>query len=194
MRVSLVSRMIDRQQPDFSARSLTGYHPVGTSQRDMTRTKKILTSAFSLLLLVGVVAPAGAKCVFKKSCTRNAFKCFQPKGTCSEDVSGDGSQTLCWSDGARISSASGVTTILGRKGKPCVTGTIQQATTGESEVAYVRHGKTWVLRNNLDGTRSFVGPKGKVDTYSQDDFRSGITCGRLPVFGAGSACTPCMCQ
>ena len=56
----------------------------------MTRTKKILISSFSLPLLLGVVAPAGAKCVFKKSCTRNAFKCFQPKGSCSQDVSSDG--------------------------------------------------------------------------------------------------------
>ena len=160
----------------------------------MTRTKKILISSLSLPLLLGVVAPAGAKCVFKKSCTRNAFKCFQPKGSCSQDVSSDGSETLCWSNGARISSGPGVTTILGRKGKPCVTGTIQQATTGESEVAYVRHGKTWTLRNNLDGTRSFICPNGKVETYTADDFRSGIACGHIPVFGAGSACTPGTCQ
>ena len=160
----------------------------------MTRTKKILISSLSLPLLLGVVAPAGAKCVFKKSCTRNAFKCFQPKGGCSQDVSSDGSETLCWSNGARISSASGTTTILGRKGKPCVTGTIQQATTGESEVAYARHGKTWVLRNNSDGTRSFICPNGKVETYTADDFRSGIACGHIPVFGAGSACAPGTCQ
>ena len=160
----------------------------------MTRTQKILASSFSMLLLLGAGAPAGAKCVFKKSCTRNAFKCFQPKGSCSEELSSDGSETLCWSNGARIASGPGVTTILGRKGKPCVTGTIQQATTGESEVAYVRHGKTWVLRNNLDGTRSFICPNGKVETYSQDDFRTGITCGHVPVFGAGAACTPGTCQ
>jgi hypothetical protein len=160
----------------------------------MTHTQKVLTSSFSLLLLLAVVAPAGAMCVFKKSCTRKAFKCFRPKGTCSQDVSDAGSETLCWSNGARISSASGVTTILGRKGKPCVTGTLQQASTGESEVAYVRHGKTWVLRNNFDGTRSFICPDGKVETYSTDDFRSGIACGHIPVFGAGGACTPGTCE
>src|SRR5215471_8457731 len=194
MRVSLVSRMIDRQQPTFSSRFLTRAPPERYVTRDMTRTKKILISSLSLPLLLGVVAPAGAKCVFKKSCTRNAFKCFQPKGSCSQDVSSDGSETLCWSNGARISSGPGVTTILGRKGKPCVTGTIQQATTGESEVAYVRKGKTWVLRNNLDGTRSFVCPNGKVETYTADNFRSGITCGRIPVFAAGSACRPGSCE
>jgi hypothetical protein len=77
---------------------------------------------------------------------------------------------------------------------PCVTGTLQQASTGELEVAYVRHGKTWVLRNNFDGTRSFICPNGKVETYSTDDFRSGIACGHIPVFGAGGACTPGTCQ
>src|SRR5262245_65626414 len=105
MRVSLVSRMIDRQQPDFSSRSLTRYHPRGTSPRDMTRTKKILISSFSLLLLLGAVAPAGAKCVFKKSCTKNVFKCFQPKGSCSQDVSSDGSEKLYGAHGVRHSKA-----------------------------------------------------------------------------------------
>ena len=159
----------------------------------MTLTKKVLTSSFSLLLLVAAGAPADAKCVFKKSCTRNAFKCFQPKGTCSQDASSEGSDTLCWADGARISSASGVTTVRGKRGRPCVTGTIQQGSGGESEVAYVRKGKTFVLRNNLDGTRSFVCPSGKVETYTADDFRSGIACGHIPVFGAGSTCAAGTC-
>ena len=75
-----------------------------------------------------------------------------------------------------------------------LTGTIQQGAEGESEVAYVRNGKTWVLRNNPDGTRSFVCPNGKVETYTVDDFRSGIACGHVPVFAAGSACTPGTCQ
>jgi len=101
---------------------------------------------------------------------------------------------VCWANGAKISSVGGVTTILGKRGKPCLTGTILVDPTGGSEVSYVRNGKTWVLRNNADGTRSFICPNGKVETYSTDDFRSGIACGHIPVFGAGSACTPGTCE
>jgi hypothetical protein len=160
----------------------------------MHPTKKSLTLRLALFLLLAIAVPAGAKCVFRKSCTKKAFKCFQPHGTCSQELSDEGSSTVCWANGAKISSTSGVTTILGKHGGPCLTGTIQLEPTGESEVAYVRHGKTWVLRNNLDGTRSFVCPSGKVETYTADDFRSGIACGHIPVFGAGSACTPGTCE
>jgi len=157
----------------------------------MYDTKKLLMSSLALLLAIAVGQSAAAKCAFRKSCTRKAFKCFQPKGSCTQDMSGGGS--ICWADGARLSSASGVTTVLGRKGKPCITGTVQQGSAGESEVAYTRKGKTYVLRNNLDGTRSFVCPSGKVETYTVDDFRAGIACGHIPVFGAGTACAPGTC-
>src|SRR5262245_47211713 len=155
---------------------------------------RVFTWSLALLLVLGIGAPAGAKCVFKKSCARKAFACFRPKGPCNQDTSTDGSATLCWKNKASITSASGAITVLGRKGKACLTGTIQQGTGGESEVAYTRGGKTWVLRNNLDGTRSFVCPNGKVETYTADEFRSGIACGRIPVFAAGSACTSGSCE
>src|SRR5262245_13069100 len=120
----------------------------------MFSTKKLLISSLALLLFVAVGPPAaGAKCVFRKSCTRKAFKCFQPKGSCTQDTSDEGPAAICWANGARLSSASGTTTALGRKGKPCITGTTEQGPAGESEVAYVRNGKTYVLRNNFDGTR-----------------------------------------
>ena len=160
----------------------------------MPSTKKSHTLRFALVFLLAIAVPAGAKCVFKKSCTKKAFKCFQPRGACSADIATDGSETLCWANGAQIASGPGVTTILGKRGRPCLTGTIQQGAEGESEVAYARNGKTWVLRNNPDGTRSFVCPNGKVETYTVDDFRSGIACGHVPVFAAGSACTPGTCQ
>src|SRR5262245_8461972 len=117
----------------------------------MPPTKTSAMSCFVLLLALGAAVPASAKCVFRKSCTRNAFKCFQPRGTCSLETTADGSAKLCWANKASISSASGVTTILGKRGRPCITGTIQRGSGGESEVAYVRNSKTWVLRNNLDG-------------------------------------------
>src|SRR5262249_4006486 len=165
-------------------------HLACSSHHDMTRTQKIMT----LLLLLGVVAPAGAKCVFKKSCTRKAFKCFQPKGACTGALADEGSSAVCWPNGSKISAGATGITVLGRKGKPCLTGTVLLEPTGESEVSFVRHGKTWVLRNNTDGTRSFVCPNGKVETYTADDFRSGIACGHIPVFGAGSSCAPGTCQ
>src|SRR5262245_33591612 len=114
----------------------------------MTHMKKVLTSSFLLLPLLVIGAPAGAKCVFKKSCTRKAFKCFQPKGACTQALSDEGSSAVCWANGAKISSVGGVSTILGKRGKPCLTGTILVDPTGGSEVSYVRNGKTWVLRNN----------------------------------------------
>jgi len=160
----------------------------------MFSTKNLLISPLALLLVVALGHPAaGAKCPFRKSCTRKAFKCFQPKGSCTQDTPDAGPASICWANGARLSSASGTTTVLGRKGKPCTTGTTQQGSGGESEVAYVRNGKTYVLRNNLDGTRSFVCPSGKVETYTVEDFRAGIACGHIPVFGAGVACAPGSC-
>jgi len=160
----------------------------------MFSAKALLISPLVLLVVVALGHPAaGAKCVFKKSCTRRAFKCFQPAGSCTQDTSGEGPASVCWANGARLSSVAGTTTVLGRKGKPCITGTAQEGPAGESEVAYVRRGKTYVLRNNLDGTRSFVCPSGKVETYTVDDFRAGIACGRIPVFGAGAACAPGSC-
>src|SRR5262245_41917757 len=111
MRISLVSRMIDRQPVDFGSRSLTRYQPGGTSPHDMTRTRKILTSSFSILLLLGVVAPAGAKCVFRKSCTRNAFKCFQPKGACTGALADAGASAVCWPNGSKISAGVGGITV-----------------------------------------------------------------------------------
>jgi len=62
---------------------LTGHIRTDTSPDARTHTKTVLTSSFLLLLLLVIGAPAGAKCVFKKSCTRKAFKCFQPKGACT---------------------------------------------------------------------------------------------------------------
>src|SRR5262252_987133 len=75
-----------------------------------------------LLVLLLPALPAHAKCAFRKSCTKNAFRCFRVKGACQESQAGN--TALCWDNGAKFIETTTDVTVLGRKGKPCLTGTV----------------------------------------------------------------------
>jgi hypothetical protein len=145
-----------------------------------------------LLVLLLPALPAQAKCAFRKSCTKNAFRCFRVKGACQESQAGN--TALCWDNGAKFIETETDVTVLGRKGKPCLTGTVQHGPAGEFQIAFVRHNKTYVFSANPDGTKSFTCPSGKVETYSGDDFRASEACGHIPIAGVAYACTPGVCQ
>lgn len=151
-------------------------------------------------LLAVAAAPATAvakpRCsgVFKKSCLKKLFKCFDPSGACTSQsqISEDFSQstaTTCWENGARstsvfaIAAGSGTLTATNSKGKVCTTATFTSSE-GGVESTYTRKGKQWVLRSTSDGL-SVTCPNGKTETYTPEDLAapqprctgySGATC------------------
>jgi len=145
--------------------------------------------AIALVLALAVVAPARGKCPFQKSCTKSAFKCFKTKGACTDTGPVGGGFSVCWANGAELKQTPDTITVLGKKGKPCLTGTIGRSPTGEFQMTFVRKHKSYVFTAHPGGTKSFTCPNGKVETYSGDDFRAGEVCGHIPVEGIGSACT-----
>jgi hypothetical protein len=112
-----------------------------------------------------------------------------PKGACTDTGIVGGGSTICWANGATLSQGDGAVTVLGKRGRPCLTGTTGTGPADEFQITFVRKGKSYVFTANSDGTKSFTCPSGKVETHSGDDFRAGLACGHIPVQGIGSACT-----
>lgn len=158
----------------------------------------------SVVIGIGLLAVAAApptalakpRCtgVFKKSCLKKLFKCFDPSGACTSQsqLSDDLSQataTTCWENGARsttvfvIATGTGTLTATNSKGKVCTTATSTSSPAGV-ETTYTRKGKQWVVGSSIGGL-SVTCPNGKTETYTPPDLAipqprctgaSGATC------------------
>src|SRR5262249_38738491 len=115
---------------------------------------KIIALTLACIVTVAGATPAAAKCAFQKSCTKKAFKCFKVKGTCTDTGIVGAGYDICWANGARLSQDGDTITVLGKKGRPCLPGTVGHGPNGEFQTPFVRNAKSYVFTANPDGTKS----------------------------------------